>query len=280
MGKLLSRISELYRSDRITGVLEGIYRYITYRINRKFRHSLIYSQLTGILNPFSATIFALPTNIGWVVYELSNNSKFFVPNRANVYRARPEWRKFKLDRYTKEGFIEIEQDDLVVDVGAFRGEFSKPASDKASKVIAIEPDPRNLIYLIKNTDRSGVDIVQTLASDTDKMKKFNVANEGYDSSVFEPDRGQAVRKIRIPGLRLDSILATLGLSEVDFLKIDAEGFEPEVLEGINNSRIKKIAVDVSPERHGRSPRDEIAESLKSQGYSVKITDSSVVLGKL
>jgi len=56
------------------------------------------------------------------------------------------------------------------------------------------------------------------------------------------------------------------------LKMDAEGFEPEILEGFGD-QIKKIdyfAIDVSPEREGIDTEKEVTILLNNLGAFVKI----------
>ena len=51
-----------------------------------------------------------------------------------------------------------------------------------------------------------------------------------------------------------------------YLKVEAEGFEPEIIEGLGNNRPRVIAVDVTAERNMESPRVEIENQLKKWGY--------------
>jgi hypothetical protein len=51
-----------------------------------------------------------------------------------------------------------------------------------------------------------------------------------------------------------------------FLKIEAEGFEIEVIQGFGSFRPQVISVDVSPERFGESPLSSIQKSLTEMGY--------------
>jgi len=56
------------------------------------------------------------------------------------------------------------------------------------------------------------------------------------------------------------------------LKMDAEGFEPEILEGFGD-QIKKIncfAIDVSPERVGVDTEKEVTQLLNNLGALVQI----------
>ena len=56
-----------------------------------------------------------------------------------------------------------------------------------------------------------------------------------------------------------------------YLKVEAEGLEPEIIRGLGELKPRVIVVDVTPERNGASPRNLIKEILKDKGYSFKDT---------
>jgi hypothetical protein len=55
---------------------------------------------------------------------------------------------------------------------------------------------------------------------------------------------------------------------IDFLKVEAEGSEIEVLQGIGNVDVRKIAVDCSPERNQESPAEKIRLQLEALNFKV------------
>ncbi len=59
------------------------------------------------------------------------------------------------------------------------------------------------------------------------------------------------------------------MTKFDFVKIEAEGLELEVVEGLYDQRPRKLAIDVSPERNGKSPAYEFRERLASPGYEIR-----------
>ncbi|MFI6846769.1 FkbM family methyltransferase [Kitasatospora sp. NPDC050467] len=63
-------------------------------------------------------------------------------------------------------------------------------------------------------------------------------------------RFEEVRKVSCEVVRLDETATSLGIDRIDFLKIDVEGFELEVLRGIGEElwpRIRLVAVEVEGE---------------------------------
>jgi hypothetical protein len=70
-------------------------------------------------------------------------------------------------------------------------------------------------------------------------------------------------------LSLADYAAEQGIEGFDFVKIEAEGVELEVFEGLGDMRPARLAIDVSPERDGQSPAGEFRTLLEPLGYEVR-----------
>lgn len=177
------------------------------------------------------------------------------------------------NKYAYGPFVEVNRGDVVFDVGAFIGGFTLSIAKKASKVISIEPDPLNYLYLVRNTEhlKNTVTIKTPLWNENVKLP-FKLGFEPWDSSIINVDSSHERGSLYVQAKRLDTLFSDLGLDRIDFLKIDVEGAEPEVLqgaEGIKN-KIRKVAVDCSPERHGKPTIIEVRNILKKWGFNVHI----------
>jgi len=100
-------------------------------------------------------------------------------------------------------------------------------------VIAIEPHPVPHARLAFNNSASGYTQVRLVAAaagpaDGDLMIETDGENLGASHIVSGTASGKA---IKVPSLRLQRILEEAGVSRVDALKIDVEGFEDRVLTG-------------------------------------------------
>lgn len=163
-----------------------------------------------------------------------------------------------------------------VDVGANIGTYAIPASAVVGpngKVIAIEPHPFIFEYLKRNV--AGNRLQNVLAVDVavgatrkDALMQYAEHNPGqtHITSQFHAEA------TNVPMARLDDILSDLGIANVDYLKIDVEGYELYVLHGakrvIDASRsiiIQIELVDSNTERYGNSAADA-AEFLFSLGF--------------
>jgi FkbM family methyltransferase len=125
---------------------------------------------------------------------------------------------------------------VFVDVGANVGTYALALARQVGaggKVIAIEPHPVTHARLAFNNSASGTTQVRLVAAaagpaDGDLMIETDGDNLGASHIVSGKASGKA---IQVPSLRLQRILEEAGVSRVDALKIDVEGFEDRVLSG-------------------------------------------------
>lgn len=171
---------------------------------------------------------------------------------------------------------DIEPDDIVVEIGANVGEFTLMASGKAKIVFSFDPDPDCYYCLNENTrNLPNVEVIKAGASNETGTKVFYLSSEDADSSLIAPKTFSG--KIVIDTVRLDIWMQTIGIEKIDFLKLEAEGAEIEVLEGLGDKidRVRKISVDGGPERFGESTFNEVNLFLKERGFSTLVRGDHV-----
>jgi FkbM family methyltransferase len=125
---------------------------------------------------------------------------------------------------------------VFVDVGANVGTYAMVLArhvGAGGRVIAVEPHPVTFARLSFNNAASGFTQVNLVAAaagpaDGELMVETDGDNLGASHIVTGAAAGDA---IRVPSWRLQRILGEAGVSKVDALKIDVEGFEDRVLTG-------------------------------------------------
>lgn len=140
-------------------------------------------------------------------------------------------------------FVEVFQDkiyekygrpkkgDIVVDVGAYVGMFTVRASKLVGEkgtVTAVEPESTNLGLLRKNIQ--GLDNVEVLpiaASNKTCWGKLAISR----ASACHTLTYNHAKTIDVQISTLDAVLKLKNIKKIDFLKIDAEGSELDILEG-------------------------------------------------
>ena len=109
-------------------------------------------------------------------------------------------------------------------------------------------------------------IYQIACSDRDGKVQFYLSSNDADSSVIPPE--SYTRVLDVDCLTLSTICAEKIKKPIRLLKVEAEGYEPEVLSTLNfcHKSIQNITVDAGPERFGKSTKEEVSKILVDNGY--------------
>ena len=195
----------------------------------------------------------------------------FVDDRMRIMSEKGPFDRWLQEKYTK-GRIKVKQTDTVIDCGAFVGAFAIYAfKAEAEKVYAIEPSSRNFHCLNKNIEHYGADsIVEPVnigLGDKCNRLRLNLSSMSCEDSFLECDAGSINDYEEVDILTLKDFIQQKNIDVNNlYLKIEAEGFEPEILDGLGNLRPRVIVIDVSPERNGISPRKQLKKVLANNNY--------------
>lgn len=136
--------------------------------------------------------------------------------------------------------------DVVVDVGAGIGEFTLWCADAGAQVVAFEPDPLAFACLQRNTaGRDGVQVFPYALWKERADLRLHGSPDTTESSLIEDGRANS-RLADVEAWPLDLLPVIVKLPVIDFMKVDGEGVEPEILAGGTRTlrRTRVIAIDV------------------------------------
>jgi FkbM family methyltransferase len=127
----------------------------------------------------------------------------------------------------------------VLDVGAHHGLYTLLAAKRVGRtgrVVAFEPSARERKRLLRHLRVNrcwNVDVVPyALAEMVGEADLFQVeGRHDWYNSLRPPDVDERTRTVRIEVRRLDDVLHGLEIGRVDFVKLDVEGAELDVLRG-------------------------------------------------
>ena len=176
------------------------------------------------------------------------------------------------------------QGDIVVDIGAHMGRYTIIASKRVGtngKVVAIEAHPGNFEMLNRNIKLNKlanvIPLNYAVYSKETKIKLYLPDEEsGYtmhhsimSNYIFTKYKDKTEDKfVETNANTLDYLLQIKGITDVNWVKIDVEGAEFEVLKGANKilSDSKDIALLI--EVHGKNTYEPIIEFLRSYNFKI------------
>lgn len=179
---------------------------------------------------------------------------------------------------------------VVVDVGANIGYFSLLASTLVGPnghVYAFEPDPVNCGLLRKNVrmnDASNIKVVQAALSNNDEPIHLflNSDNKG-DHRIWEAT-GESRTKITVTSTTMDQYLKDTA-TVPNFIKIDVQGAEGYVLEGMSQTltqtETKYLILEFWPEAMRKCQTDpkRVVQQISDAGFTIRVIADDVLLGK-
>ena len=143
-----------------------------------------------------------------------------------------------------------------IDVGANVGQWTRPLAEKFQQVICFEPNPNFRECFNKNITESNVTLWPYGLSD-----KEHTAQQDFNSTVLKEGEGD------IECRTLDSF----NLTDVDYIKIDVDGFEVPVLQGAQETIRKNNPVINIEMKESKRPHivAECREILINLGYNCR-----------
>jgi FkbM family methyltransferase len=172
---------------------------------------------------------------------------------------------------------------LFVDVGANRGIYSYVALSVGFRVMAFEPNPRLAEY-IRKWSRRNFEVREELVSSHDgtasvaiPLSSRGTELDGLASADVTRIELQAenFRDLKVQAVTIDSF----SLHDVEFIKVDVEGHELEVLKGAKNTLISNhplLQVEIE-ERHKSGNIKSCHNFLSSLGYRCYFVRQSQLL---
>jgi FkbM family methyltransferase len=166
------------------------------------------------------------------------------------------------------------------DVGAHVGIFSIKAASEVRRgvVIAVEPEPRNYALLQYNIKLNNLEsIIIAINKACGNYHGKTTLYLAQNSRSYSINRPWFKTTIEVEVNTLDDIMKSLELEEVNFLKIDVEGSELEVLKGaretIKQSKNLKLALEV---HIGQVNFQKVCEALFDLGLYIRYVNKDLI----
>ena len=193
------------------------------------------------------------TKKDYVIFETRSGLKIKI--RVNSTDLMAFTHVWMIQEYSDDNFS-INSDDVIIDVGAHIGLFALFASQfcKNGKIFCYEPIKENYKILIENIEMNQIQNIfpnnLAVTEETSRVKIFlNDDQSGHSMFI------QNKNFVEVDSKSLSDIFIDNGIKECDFLKLDCEGAEYEIIESlpsdlftkINKTAIEYHMVDTKPE---------------------------------
>ena len=165
-------------------------------------------------------------------WPIKNNIRYFLAFNSMVPKSIQDLSPIK----GYEMYRKLQEGDIVVDAGAFTGDYTIFAAKKVGPnglIIAFEPDEKNRKILAHNIEHSKLNNVIIVPKGLwNENGLLNITSDGLHSMVGVPSKDYDANTFtQIEVCRLDDELKRLNIPKVDVIKMDIEGAEIEAIQG-------------------------------------------------
>ena len=216
-----------------------------------------------------------------IVY-FKNGTKCIVRNKSDAIAFFENY-FLKVNNPNKK--FEIKNDHIVIDIGAHIGYFTMYAANNANQgtVYSIEPYKESFKILEKNLKLNNLTNVKSfhaaISKVTEQITLYIDKKNHIGNSIFETD--ETAESEKVDSFSLKDFVNNNKIEKIDFLKIDCEGAEFEILLNFDKELMKKIN-KISAEIHENGKTgslDELVDFLRKNNFKVstsKMSENSTI----
>ena len=188
--------------------------------------------------------------------DYSNFDWGWMDEPTNIIVTTPDQKVYPLGEFHKNGMIfeifenrcyekyfQVQENDIVVDIGASVGPFTFSILHKKPKhVFCLEPSEREIKPLVRNTIGYPVTVINKGISDKNSL---------VDTDMMFGGESQ------MESITFKKFITLYGLEKIDFLKTDCEGGEYEIFTEENLPYLKSKVKKISGEWHLKTEEEKI-----------------------
>ncbi|WP_418637568.1 FkbM family methyltransferase [Winogradskyella sp.] len=203
------------------------------------------------------------------VLNLRNGLSFYNTNQNTL----SIFKEIFVNNVYSRGEVKIKEGDVVFDIGANVGVFSIYASlIKGTKVYAFEPHPKNFKVLLNNVNQNKITNIEcfefALGIDSEDRILIEGNIAGGHKLSNENELASSEGSLKVKSVTLSKMTEKLNIDRIDFVKLDCEGAEGEIIKSLGQDGLKKInkmAIEFH-DNHSILSHEEILKELQDSGF--------------
>ena len=210
-----------------------------------------------------------------------DNFVFEIDIRESIERKTYFIREYEKKRMEQLHYLSKKNNsEILIDIGANIGFYSILSSDRFEQIYSFEPNERNFKILKKNIQNNKLNNIQILNFGLGEKEEILLGNSNSKGELFQTS-GFAISKDNKKG---ESVLIKKGDDVLKFknktltIKIDVEGFELFVLNGLKRTLINNwcvLQIEIWEKNN-----DEVHRFLKSLSYKmINLIDGDTYFSK-
>ncbi len=177
------------------------------------------------------------------------------------------------DQYHANDFLK--EDSVVIDCGAYLGTFSILAAHLSpnGRIFTFEPTLGMQEILRRNTaPYPQIEVIQSGVGDKSGRKVFMASARAPAVNTFEDSvlmqehsdyRKHFTERVEVPMVTIDDFVRERNLDRVDFIKMDTEGYEKQIIEGARET-IKRFSPTLSLSAyHSSTDKTEVPKLVRT-----------------
>ena len=216
-GKNFNIFYDMLKEEYSKKLFEKIirYRYMLAfypNVHQNFKRELFFSIKYGTIS----TIFWIRKMIFFLI-----TKRIFLPKEVGVFAL---FHIISLKQYNVKNIFEVKEDATIFDIGAWKGDtayfFSKKCSNKA-RIYAFEPD--NYAFQILEKIKEKYKLNNVIASN------ILFSNSETEINFLSMDLNRPA--IKMKSTTIDKFVEENNIEKIDYIKMDVEGSERNILEG-------------------------------------------------
>jgi FkbM family methyltransferase len=232
-------------------------------------------------------LFALDGSINFAEYDINDYAKksFINSSKGGKWNILVVFNEIIGHKVYHNDFINVEENDVVIDIGFNYGLFSMISlKNNPSKIIAFEPNPKLVSNYQKFFNHEKIELHQKAVSNKAGIVTFNENNDpGMSTLLSDINTHNINTTYKVELINFYQFIQKNNINQIDYLKVDCEGGEYDIFDSIPNeyltNQVKKIALEFHHKFEDKKVQ-KLYNKIISCGFETKIMHDNGSIGMI